>query len=70
VSRPSCYLQAILNVYAFAGCYDLLYLFPLLSPLTMHSGGFRARLNTAQCNWIVWLSCFTEVIKCSQPVAR
>jgi hypothetical protein len=47
---------AIANTYGFAGAYNLLYIWPLL--MGTKSGD---RIDAATHNWIVWLSCFTQV---------
>eukprot|EP00750_Incisomonas_marina_P006204 INCI14365.2.p1 GENE.INCI14365.2~~INCI14365.2.p1 ORF type:complete len:214 (-),score=24.12 INCI14365.2:51-608(-) len=54
---------AIVNSYGFSVAYCLLYAYPLISPLQQHrrAGGFRDRLHVAQGNWVVWLSCFTQI---------
>lgn len=57
-----CILQAILNSYTFSVAYCLLYMYPFFSPLRMHDGDFWSRLRTAHGHWVVWMSCFTEIV--------
>ena len=51
---------ALANSYAFSTAYCLLYLWPLLGPRKGASA--RQRLDAAMRNWIVWLTCFTQLI--------
>ena len=51
---------AIANSYAFSSAYCALYLWPLLAP--RGSASVAARIHAAQLNWMVWLSCFTEIV--------
>jgi hypothetical protein len=51
---------AIANTYGFAGAYCLLYLWPLLSP-ARGAASLAERVDAATHNWIVWLSCFTQI---------
>ena len=54
------------NSATFSVSYCLLYVFPLLWPTTAGlgstAGSFASRLALAQRHWIVWLSCFTELV--------
>jgi len=50
---------AICNSYALSAAFLGLYLSPLLSPLV--TGSFKERLNLATWNWVVWLTCLTQV---------
>jgi hypothetical protein len=52
---------AVVNNYCFSIGMCGMYLYPLLSPLTMHRLGFQRRLHRATMNWIIFLSVFTEV---------
>lgn len=50
---------ALANSYAFSSAYCLLYLWPLLEPRAIP---LVERLERATANWVIWLTCFTEVV--------
>ena len=49
----------VVNSYCFSVAMDLLYLWPLVSPLSGQA--FTERLHDATMNWVLWMSCFTQV---------
>ena len=51
-------IMALANCYAFSSAYCLLYLWPLL----FGRGSFAERLDAAQANWVVWVSCLTQIV--------
>lgn len=54
-------LAAICNSYAFSASFWGLYLSPLISPLILGAPSFKERLLLSQKNWILYLTCFTEI---------
>ena len=50
---------ALANSYCFSSAYCLLYLWPLIGPRGDASNA--ERLDAATRNWIIWLSCFTQI---------
>ena len=50
---------ALANSYTFSSAYCLLYLWPLIAP--RGGASFAERLDSATRNWLVWLSCFTQL---------
>jgi hypothetical protein len=57
---------ALCNGCAFSAAFWLLFLSPLVNPfvvVTPRAAGsaFRARLRLATENWILWLTCFTQI---------
>ena len=47
------------NSYGFSIPMCLLYFWPLVSPFS--SDSFPVRLHEATLNWVIWLTCFTEI---------
>jgi len=54
---------AIANSYAFSTAFMELYLGPLMSPLVTGNPCWGNRLALAMDNWILYLTCFTELIQ-------
>ena len=50
---------AMANSYGFSIPMCLLYFWPLVSPFS--SDSFPVRLHEATLNWVIWLTCFTEI---------
>jgi len=54
---------AICNSYAFSFAFLGLYLAPMMSPLVTGNPSWNQRLALSMDNWILYLTCFTEVIQ-------
>jgi hypothetical protein len=51
---------ALANSYSFSAAYCLLYAWPLVRPWP--GATWATRLHAATSNWIVWLTCFTQIL--------
>lgn len=52
---------AIANSYGFSMSYCALYAYPLVCPFLTHSSGLKNRIHHSMYNWIVFLTCFTQI---------